>query len=147
MSAGGSVATSVLQITRSLALPLTECEITAVRSQGAGGQNVNKVSSAIHLRFDIGASSLPDAMKARLLALHDRRISSEGVLIIKAQRHRSQDHNRVDALDRLTELLKAAAVVPRVRKATRPSLAAKARRRDDKAKRSQTKSMRRSPAD
>ena len=109
-----------------------EVEISAVRAQGAGGQNVNKVSSAIHLRFDVAASSLPEAVKARLLALRDRRISEEGVVVIKAQRHRSQELNRRDALERLNALVAKAAEVPPARKPTRPTRASKRRRLEAK---------------
>ncbi len=120
----------------------SEVDITAVRAQGAGGQNVNKVSSAIHLRFDVAASSLPDAIKARLLARADRRLSDEGVLVIKAQRHRTQESNRRDALARLNELVARAAEVPTVRKATRPTRASKERRLEGKSVRAQVKSGR-----
>ena len=120
----------------------SEVEISAVRAQGAGGQNVNKVSSAIHLRFDVAASSLPDAVKARLLALHDRRLSEEGVVVIKAQRHRSQDLNRRDALERLNALVARAADVPPVRKPTRPTLASKRRRLEAKVARAEVKAGR-----
>ena len=119
-----------------------EVDITAVRAQGAGGQNVNKVSSAIHLRFDVAASSLPEAVKARLLARADRRLSDDGVLVIKAQRHRSQDLNRRDAFARLNALVATAAEVPVVRRPTRPTRASKERRLEGKSQRSQVKAAR-----
>jgi ribosome-associated protein len=120
----------------------SEVTITAIRAQGAGGQNVNKVSSAIHLRFDIGASSLSDDVKERLLALHDSRITKAGELIIKAQQHRSQDMNRLDAMLRLHEIVNTVEFAPITRKATKPSRASKLRRLDTKSQRSDTKVLR-----
>ena len=119
-----------------------EVEVAAIRAQGAGGQNVNKVSSAIHLRFDIPASSLPDGVKERLLALRDSRITSEGVLVLKAQSHRTQDANRLDAFARLHELVNSVAVPPKPRRATKPTFASKQRRLEGKSLRSVTKSQR-----
>jgi ribosome-associated protein len=120
----------------------SEVAITAIRAQGAGGQNVNKVSSAIHLRFDIVASTLPDDVKERLLALHDSRITKAGELIIKAQQHRTQDMNRLDAMLRLHEIVNSVEFAPVMRKATKPSKAAKLKRLGNKGLRSETKARR-----
>ncbi len=125
-----------------IAICETEVEVTAIRAQGAGGQNVNKVSSAIHLRFDIPASTLPDGVKERLLALHDSRITRDGVLILKAQQHRTQDMNRLDAFARLHELVNSVATPPRVRKATKPTFGAQQRRLQTKGQRSEIKASR-----
>ena len=124
------------------AIPESEVEVTAVRSQGAGGQNVNKVSSAIHLRFDIPNSSLPEDHKQRLLALPDQRITRDGVLVIKAQTHRSQDMNRAEAMGRLQELVDSVAAPPRTRRPTRPTQGSKRRRLEGKNLRSQVKLLR-----
>jgi ribosome-associated protein len=132
----------VLKISQTVSIADDEIEFSAIRAQGSGGQNVNKVSSAIHMRFDIHASSLPDFYKQRLLALKDRRISKEGVIIIKAQKFRTREKNHNDALLRLQELIKGAAVVQKSRTATRPTKGSRNRRLDSKTRRGRTKELR-----
>lgn len=132
----------MIQISPRLALDDSEVEMTAIRAQGAGGQNVNKVSSAIHLRFDVRASSLPDPIKQRLLSSRDTRLTNEGVFVLKAQNFRTQEQNRMDAVNRLAEWIQAATVVQKKRKPTRISKGAKIRRKENKQKQSGKKALR-----
>jgi ribosome-associated protein len=132
----------MLQLSSTVAIPADEIEISAIRAQGAGGQNVNKVATAIHLRFDIAASSLPEFYKSRLLQLTDHRITKDGVIVIKAQEHRSQEQNREEALKRLRDLIKSAVVRPKVRKASKPTRRSQLKRLDRKSRRGQIKALR-----
>ncbi|MBD2625222.1 alternative ribosome rescue aminoacyl-tRNA hydrolase ArfB [Trichormus variabilis] len=132
----------MLQITNKTIIPLSEISISAIRSQGAGGQNVNKVATAIHLRFDINASSLSPLYKERLLNLGDQRITKEGIIIIKAQQHRTQEQNKEDALKRLQTLIKSVTIISAKRQPTKPTRSAKNKRIDSKTKRGEIKALR-----
>ena len=132
----------MLFISHTVSIPFEEIQLTAMRSQGAGGQNVNKVSSAIHLKFDVPSSSLPEFYKERLLALRDHRITKDGVIVIKSQEHRSQELNKEAALNRLVSLIKGATVVQKTRRATKPSRSSQKKRMDKKTKHGKNKALR-----
>ncbi|RQW64484.1 alternative ribosome rescue aminoacyl-tRNA hydrolase ArfB [Vibrio viridaestus] len=132
----------MIKISNNVSLPDSELDFKAIRAQGAGGQNVNKVSSAIHLRFDIVNSSLPDFYKEKLLRLKDSRLTTEGEIVIKAQQHRTQEKNRIDAIERLVDIITSVAKVEKVRKATKPTRSSKMKRLDKKKQRSSIKATR-----
>lgn len=131
-----------IPITKTLSLSISEVEITAIRAQGSGGQNVNKVSNAVHLRFDIGKSSLPESYKIKLLAFHDQRLTDDGIIVIKAQEFRSLEKNREVAFERLAAMIRQAGIIKKKRRATQPTLAARKRRIETKIKHGRTKSLR-----